>query len=73
MPSFPAIAQSLAATPVEMQQTLSVYLFGFAAMLLFHGALADAYGRRPVILGSLVAFTLASIGCVVSLYGGAEK
>jgi MFS family permease len=41
---------SLGATPVQMQQTLSAYLFGFAAMNLFHGALADSFGRRPVVL-----------------------
>jgi MFS transporter, DHA1 family, multidrug resistance protein len=33
-----------------MQQTLSAYLFGFALMNLFHGALADSFGRRPVVL-----------------------
>ena len=49
-----------------MQQTLSAYLFGFAAMNLFHGALADAYGRRPVVLWGVAAFTLASIGCALS-------
>ena len=37
-----------------MQQTLSSYLLGFAVMNLFHGALADSFGRRPVVLaGSL--------------------
>ena len=34
----------------EMQQTLSAYLFGFAFMNLFHGALSDSFGRRPVVL-----------------------
>ena len=66
IPAFGAIAQSLQATPVEMQQTLSAYLFGFAFMNLFHGALSDSFGRRPVILGGLVLFTLASIGCALS-------
>jgi DHA1 family bicyclomycin/chloramphenicol resistance-like MFS transporter len=33
-----------------MQQTLSAYLFGFALMNLFHGALSDSFGRRPVVL-----------------------
>ncbi|MCK7499813.1 MAG: MFS transporter [Comamonadaceae bacterium] len=46
----PASRASLGATPVQMQQTLSAYLFGFALMNLFHGALADSFGRRPVIL-----------------------
>ena len=39
LPAFAGIAKSLGATPVQMQQTLSSYLFGFALMSLFHGAL----------------------------------
>jgi MFS family permease len=52
LPAFTGIAQAIRATPVEMQQTLSAYLFGFAVMNLFHGALSDSFGaarwsRRP--------------------------
>lgn len=66
IPAFSGIARSLGATPVEMQQTLSAYLFGFAFMNLFHGALADSFGRRPVVLWGIAAFTLASAGCAMS-------
>ena len=66
IPAFSGIAQSLGATPVQMQQTLSAYLFGFAAMNLFHGALSDSLGRRPVILWGIAVFTLASVGCALS-------
>jgi DHA1 family bicyclomycin/chloramphenicol resistance-like MFS transporter len=66
LPAFTGIAASLGATPVQMQQTLSAYLFGFAVMNLFHGALADSFGRRPVVLWGLALFTLASVGCALS-------
>jgi DHA1 family bicyclomycin/chloramphenicol resistance-like MFS transporter len=66
IPAFSGIAQNLGATPVEMQQTLSAYLFGFAFMNLFHGALADSFGRRPVVLWGIAVFTLASAGCALS-------
>ncbi len=66
LPAFTGIAASLGATPVQMQQTLSAYLLGFAVMNLFHGALADSFGRRPVVLGGLALFTLASVGCALS-------
>ncbi len=66
IPAFSGIAESVGATPVEMQQTLSAYLFGFAFMSLFHGALSDSLGRRPVVLWGLAAFTLASAGCALS-------
>ena len=66
LPAFAGIAQSLGASAVQMQQTLSAYLFGFAFMALFHGALSDSFGRRPVVLWGLAVFTLASVGCALS-------
>ena len=66
LPAFEGIARSLDASPVQMQQTLSAYLFGFAFMSLFHGAISDSFGRRPVVLWGLVAFTAASAGCAMS-------
>ena len=66
LPAFAGIAKSLDASPVQMQQTLSAYLFGFAFMSLFHGAFSDSFGRRPVVLWGLAVFTLASVGCALS-------
>ena len=66
LPAFAGIAQSLQATPVQMQQTLSAYLFGFAVLNLFHGALSDSLGRRPVVLAGSAMFVLASVGCALS-------
>lgn len=66
LPAFTGIAQSVGATPVEMQQTLSAYLFGFAVMNLFHGALSDSFGRRPVVLWGIALFTVASAGCALA-------
>src|SRR5438552_717607 len=71
LPAFTGIAQSVGATPVQMQQTLSAYLFGFAVMNLFHGALSDSFGRRPVVLWGVALFTLASAGCALSQNIGA--
>lgn len=66
LPSFPDIAQSLGASPIEVQQTLSAYLFAFAAMTLWHGAISDRFGRRRVILWALLLFGLASAGCLLA-------
>jgi DHA1 family bicyclomycin/chloramphenicol resistance-like MFS transporter len=71
LPAFTGIARSIGATPVEMQQTLSAYLLGFAVMNLFHGALSDSFGRRPVVLWGIAVFTLASAGCALSQHIGA--
>ncbi|HZY15268.1 MAG TPA: multidrug effflux MFS transporter [Ramlibacter sp.] len=66
LPAFAGMGEALGASPVEMQQTLSAYLFGFAFMNLLHGALADSFGRRPVVLWGIAVFTLASVGCALS-------
>jgi len=66
LPAFSGIAADLHATPIEIQQTLSAYLFAFAFMSLFHGSLSDSLGRRPVVLTGIVVFTIASVGCALS-------
>ncbi len=66
LPAFGGIQASLGATPLEIQQTLSGYLFAFGLMFLFHGALSDSFGRRPVILVALAVYTLASTAAAVT-------
>ncbi|MBK8283812.1 MAG: MFS transporter [Ahniella sp.] len=65
-PAFSAVAADLDANQVEMQQTISLYLIGYALMALVHGPLSDRFGRRPVILFGVVAYALASLGCALS-------
>jgi MFS transporter, DHA1 family, multidrug resistance protein len=62
LPSMPAIGVEFGVGPVAVQQTLSIFLFTFALMMLFYGTLSDSFGRRPVILGALVLYALASVG-----------
>jgi DHA1 family bicyclomycin/chloramphenicol resistance-like MFS transporter len=64
LPSFLAIGQQFAVGPLAVQQTLSVFLFTFAFMMLFYGTLSDSFGRRPVILIALGVYTAASLGAV---------
>lgn len=64
LPSFHDIGESLHATPIEVQQTLTAYLIPFAIMALWHGAISDALGRRRVILVTLALFGLALAGCL---------
>lgn len=63
LPAFPAIQDSLHATSIEVQQTLTAYMLAFAVMSLWHGALSDAFGRRNVILVGLVVFAVGTLGC----------
>lgn len=63
LPAFPAMAASLGATDVEIQQTLTAYMIPFAVMMLWHGALSDALGRRRIILVGLALFLVSSLVC----------
>ena len=57
LPAFEMMAQSLGATQLEVQQTLSIYLLLFGVMNLWHGSISDALGRRVVLLGGLGLLT----------------
>jgi len=65
-PAFAVMGRDLSVGKVAMQQTISLYLLGYAAMSLVHGPLSDALGRRPVILWGIAVFALSSVGCALS-------
>ena len=66
LPAFPAMAASLGASQLEIQQTLTAYMLAFACMVLWHGALSDRYGRRSVLLASTAVFALSSALCALA-------
>ncbi len=66
LPAFSDMAQSLDTSQLKIQQTLTAYLFAFAAMSLWHGALSDALGRKPVIVVTLAIYIVASVGCAIA-------
>ena len=66
LPAFGGMQKALGATPLEMQQTLSAYLLAFGLMFLFHGALSDSFGRKPVIVVALAVFVVASLGAALA-------
>ncbi len=61
MPSMPGLAAALDASRSEVQLTLSLFLASQAVSQLFIGGLADRFGRRPVLLGSIVLYVLACL------------
>ncbi len=66
LPAFPTMQAALPATEVQMQLTLTVYFIGFAIVSLFHGAISDSIGRKPVIIGTICVHAAASVGCAMS-------
>ncbi|TAL83447.1 MAG: Bcr/CflA family efflux MFS transporter [Rhodanobacter sp.] len=65
-PSFPLIGARFGVDDTALQQLISVYLVTYAAMSLFHGAISDAIGRKPVIVTGMLVYALASMAAAMS-------
>ena len=66
LPSLPAMADALHGTDAQLQLTLTLYMVGYALSMLVSGPLSDRYGRRPVLLGGLCLYVVASVACAWS-------
>ncbi len=64
LPSMPAIRDFFGVDMAAVQLTLSLAFFGGAIGQLFYGPLSDRFGRRPLLIGGLVLYVFASIGCL---------
>lgn len=67
IPSFPGMAADLTAPAGDIQLTMSVFLFGFAASQLVYGPLSDRFGRRRVLIWGMVIYCLTSIACTFAV------
>lgn len=60
-PAFGQVGQDFGVDSSAMQQVTSVYMLAFAIMSIFHGPIADAVGRKPVMITGLAGFALANV------------
>lgn len=65
-PGFQAMGEQLGAGTTALQQVTSVYLLTFALMSVLHGPLSDALGRKPVMLGGIAGYVVASAACALA-------
>ena len=61
LPGIPLIAENLHIPISSAQQTVVTYLFGFSLAHLIAGPLVDSFGRRKIMLISLLVFSVSSI------------
>lgn len=66
LPSLPATAQALDASPATVQLTVTLFLAAFALAQLVHGPLSDRLGRRRVVLGGLTVHVIGGLACWVA-------
>jgi len=69
-PAFPLIGARFTVDDTALQQLISVYLVTYGAMSLFHGAISDAIGRKPVIVAGMLVYAAASVGAACSVSFG---
>ena len=63
LPALPAIREVFDASMGDVQLTLTALLLAFGISQLVWGPLSDRFGRRPILIGGLVAYVLASLAC----------
>ncbi|MGR3759826.1 multidrug effflux MFS transporter [Roseobacteraceae bacterium NS-SX3] len=64
LPSLPGMAAYFQADYRLLQLSVALYLAVNAVVQIVVGPISDKMGRRPVILGCIVLFLLATLGCI---------
>ena len=64
--ALPAIAHDLKAGAADLQWTINAYLLPLSALLLIGGAAGDHFGRRRMMIGGIMLFAIASLGCAAA-------
>ncbi|WP_233258901.1 multidrug effflux MFS transporter [Rubrivivax albus] len=66
LPALPLLTQDLAAPMALAQLTMAALILAFGFGQLLWGPVADRFGRRPVLVGTLAAYALAALGSVLA-------
>jgi DHA1 family bicyclomycin/chloramphenicol resistance-like MFS transporter len=66
LPSLPAMADHFQTDYRLIQLSVALYLGVNAVLQVFIGPISDRFGRRPVMLGSIGIFLLATVGTLLA-------
>ncbi|MDB5688685.1 MAG: Bcr/CflA subfamily drug resistance transporter [Sphingomonas bacterium] len=62
LPALPEIGHALGIVEENKRQwIIAAYMFGFGGAQLIYGPLADRYGRKPILLASMLMFAIMSV------------
>ena len=65
LPALPELTTYFNTTASMAQLSLTFSMIGLGAGQLFIGPLSDKYGRRSLLLISMVFFLIATVGCII--------
>jgi DHA1 family bicyclomycin/chloramphenicol resistance-like MFS transporter len=71
VPALPAMGAELAASTAGIQLTVTLYLAAIACGQLVYGPLSDRFGRRPLLMGGLALYAVASLAGALAIGVGA--
>lgn len=66
LPVMPEMVKYFHTSPALVSMSLTTGMIGLAAGQVLIGPLTDKYGRRHILIGSMVLFSLASLLCIFS-------
>jgi len=68
--ALPSLQHDLHLSPAGLEWVVSAYALALAALIPTGGALGDHFGRKRLFMSGVSLFTLASVGCALSVSGG---
>jgi MFS transporter, DHA1 family, multidrug resistance protein len=66
LPSLSLVQAEFGSSESETAAAIAIFLAGFSTAPLAVGPFADRFGRKPVMLAGLAAFTLCGLGCALA-------
>ena len=66
MPSLPKMAEYFGAAPVIVNMTMVAFFISMSIGMLVMGPLSDRYGRKRVLIASLLLYMISSFFCAVT-------
>jgi len=65
-PSIPHLPEYFGTTDEMVKLTISLWSMAYGALLLIYGPLSERFGRRPILVGAMAIFTIATFYCSVA-------
>ena len=65
-PSIPHLPEYFGTTDEMVKLTISLWSMAYGGLLLIYGPLSERFGRRPILVGAMAIFTIATFYCSVA-------